>query len=441
MPSADEADEFARRSPARTAVVLILCALGYALTLYIFYPGVMTIDARYIYGDMLKHFIGDWQSPVMGALWSVIDPIAPGPASMFLLVTAIYWVGIALIAATMARSTWWAVVLPLLAISPPAFVILGVVWRDVLFTVVWLLAAALVFASTGRNASLRRLAQVFALALVVFGVLLRPNAIPAAPLLVAYIFWPAIWRLKRVAYLYGPAFIVLTALVPAVYYGLFDAKRQHPLHGLFVFDLAGITYFTRENQFPVAWTPEQAALLLERCYPTDKWDTYWYLEPCKFVMGRLEGDQIFGTDAMTQAWRNAVVSHPFAYLEHRVTFMRTFLAGENLVMWTQDAVNRTNTDRTAYQALVSLHDALRPLWIFKPALWLLLCAGFYALAWRRRATPSGAFSLAVCGSGLVYVASYFAVGLASDYRYAYWTVLATLTGGAVLLPRPSIKSA
>ena len=39
--------------------------------------------ARYVYEDIAKGFYGDWQSPVMTVLWSLIDPIAPGPASMF----------------------------------------------------------------------------------------------------------------------------------------------------------------------------------------------------------------------------------------------------------------------------------------------------------------------------------------------------------------------
>ena len=52
-------------SRLRIAAVLILIALGYALTFYVFYPGIMTLDARFIYNDMLKHSLGDWQSPVM----------------------------------------------------------------------------------------------------------------------------------------------------------------------------------------------------------------------------------------------------------------------------------------------------------------------------------------------------------------------------------------
>ena len=64
----------------------VLLAVGFGLTLLIFYPGVMTYDAKFVYEDIAKGTFGDWQSPVMVWLWGLIDPIAPGAGSMFLLI-------------------------------------------------------------------------------------------------------------------------------------------------------------------------------------------------------------------------------------------------------------------------------------------------------------------------------------------------------------------
>src|SRR5664279_797126 len=143
--------------PKRTPLLIAaMTAAGFALTLYVFYPGIMTFDALYVYKDMAKGFYGDWQSPVMIVLWSLIDPIAPGSGSMFLLIATFYWLAFGLLAFTMARrSVWRAVVLMLLAVSPPAFVFVGIIWRDVLFASTWLLSAALAFAVADRNAKLR----------------------------------------------------------------------------------------------------------------------------------------------------------------------------------------------------------------------------------------------------------------------------------------------
>src|SRR6478735_2389783 len=164
--------------------VAILLAAGFGLTLLIFYPGVMTYDAKFVYEDIAKGTMGDWQSPVMVWLWALIDPIAPGAGSMFLLIATTYWLGFGILSLTLAsRGSKVALLLPLLAVTPPALALVGVIWRDVLFATCWLLAASIAFAAEERRAGIRLIGQVLALALIIFGVLLRPNALLAAPIL------------------------------------------------------------------------------------------------------------------------------------------------------------------------------------------------------------------------------------------------------------------
>src|SRR5580704_9863194 len=96
-------------------VVAALLIAGYGLTLWIFYPGIMTYDAKFVYEDIAKGTLGDWQSPVMVWLWRVIDPITPGAGSMFLLTATAYWLGFALLSlALAARGRRGAVLLPIL---------------------------------------------------------------------------------------------------------------------------------------------------------------------------------------------------------------------------------------------------------------------------------------------------------------------------------------
>ncbi|MFY9697508.1 MAG: hypothetical protein WAK34_04150, partial [Rhodoplanes sp.] len=154
------------------ASVAALAGFGFALTLYVFYPGVMTYDALYVYKAIAEGRVGDWQSPVMTALWAAVDPIAPGAGSMLLLTAALYWLGFGLVGITLARrAPWLGVVAVLLAFAPPAFMFLGVIWRDMLFASVWLCAAALVFAAATARSALCIAAQAVALALVALGVM------------------------------------------------------------------------------------------------------------------------------------------------------------------------------------------------------------------------------------------------------------------------------
>ena len=71
---------------------------GFAVTVLVFYPGYSTADARYVYADALAWDFGDWQSPVMGLLWRLVDPLAPGSLSMFLLTAGLYWLAFGVLA-------------------------------------------------------------------------------------------------------------------------------------------------------------------------------------------------------------------------------------------------------------------------------------------------------------------------------------------------------
>lgn len=427
-----------RRVPRLLSMAVgALIASGYGVTLAMFYPGIMTYDAKFVYEDIAKSELGDWQSPVMTVLWAAIDPIAPGAGSMFLLIATSYWFGFGLLALAVARrSSRLALLLPLLALTPPALVFVGIIWRDVLFATTWLLAAVIVFAAAEHGTRPRMLVKVLALALCALGVLLRPNALIAAPILAAYIAWPAQTPWKRTAILFIPAMAGFFALVQGVYYGALGATRQHPLQSVMIFDLGGISHFTKHNQFPVTWSEPESAMLLNTCYQPTQWDIYWRLEPCEFVMRKVEREErLFGTPVITEAWARAIGRHPLAYLRHRLAFTWNFLGGNNLTMWLADVERPAQTvfpDRPAFAGLVWLHDGLKPTPLFRAGSWLLVCIVVCGLAWRRRQTPEGAFALGVCGSAAVYVLSFSVIGVASDFRYAYWAVLAGLAGGVVV---------
>jgi hypothetical protein len=275
-----------------------------------------------------------------------------------------------------------------------------------------------------------------ALALVVFGVLLRPNALLAAPILAAYTIWLSRMSLRRTALLCFPAMLVFFAAVQLVYYGVLHAKREHPLQTIMIFDLGGVSHFAMANQFAVEWSEAENAMLLDKCYQPTMWDIYWRLEPCDFGMRKVEREKgLFGTSAVSRAWLAAILRHPIAYLQHRSAFMWNFLGGDNLTLWTADIENLGKdvfADRAAFGAFRAAHDALKPTPFLRAGFWLLVCIVLCGKGWSR-APREAAFVSAVCGSAAIYVLTFFGVGVASDFRYGYWAVLAAMAGGVALL--------
>jgi hypothetical protein len=417
--------------------MLFICALtvaGFGLTLLFLYPGYLTNDATFVYSYVQEWHLGDWQSPLETMLWWLIDPIAPGSGSIFLLIVTLYWLGFGIIALTVARrSLALALVVPLLGLTPPAFILLSMIWRDILFSGTWLVAAATVYGTVDRGAPLRRTAQVIALVLIGFGILLRPNAITAAPLLIAYAIWPARFEWRRAALIFVPAVIAGYGLIHLTYYEILHVKRENPLHSLLVFDLGGITYYTKQNQFPVDWSPEEFALLTDRCYEPQHWDIYWTLDPCKFVMGRLErsGDVIFGTQRLDDAWVAAVTAHPLAYVAHRATVLWTFLvpANRTLELYKLSLPDETPLAHNPhFLALLPLHDALKATILYRVGLWLLLGVAVVGWAWPARRTQSGAFAISVAGAGIFYLLTFGLLGVATDFRYSHFGMVASLAG-------------
>jgi hypothetical protein len=110
-------------------------------------------------------------------------------------------------------------------------------------------------------------------------------------------------------------------------------------------------------------------------------------------------------------------------------------------MWTVDIAHPDRTvfaDNAWFMAVKGLHDRLAPTPLFRAGTWLSVCIAWCVLAWRRRATPAGAFLIGTCGSAVIYMATFLPVGVAGDFRYALWAVLAALAGAPVLAAsRPS----
>jgi hypothetical protein len=425
-----------------TGLLVILNIAGFAFTLAAFYPGVITVDALAVYRDVEHGFVGDWQSPVMGKVWGLIDPlartfidlpagVAGATVSIFLLTVTLFWLGFAVLSLSLTHdSIALAILVPLLALSPPAFVMAGVIWRDILLAGAWLLARALTFATVNGSRWLSLTSRSIALLLLAFGLLLRPNALFAAPFVLAYILWPNAFRLKRAILLYPAAVIAGYGLVQFVYYGLLEAKRQHILHAVLVFDLGAITSITKENQFPGTWSEKEFELLKSGCYDPRHWDTYWRIPPCQFVMGnRLERDGVFGTAELVEAWINAVISHPLAYAQHRLSHFWAFLTSPHSAVYLQ-AIGKDvpmYPHNPSFMWLYQTTDALKETVIFRPLTWVAVVLATLVLSWRYRSIPAGSYTVAMSSSAIAYIATFLVFGVATDYRYVYWVVLVGLT--------------
>jgi hypothetical protein len=434
---------------ARHALVLVLVGIGLAVTWRVFSPGIVNWDSGWIRDMARTGRFEDWQSPVMGLIWRWIEALGiEGAFGMFALTVGLFWLGVLLLALEAARhSTARAALVALMGLAPPVFVILGVVWRDVFFASLWLLAVALAVTSLDRVGGARWLLRGMAVILILVGFLCRSNALFAAPILLTYAVRPDWFSWKRLAVAYLPLVVALFAVMQVVFYGVLQAERKHALHSVFVFDLAGISHYSGKSAFPVTYTPEQTAMIETSCYNPAYWDAVWLWEPCSFVMKGLTRpeDPWFGTPRLRAVWLDAVRTHPFAYARHRLAYFNALLTRQNLVLWTIDVLNpevfkgqpQVRTDDAVFMAHRRMTETLHAATpIYRTGLYLALAVVLSALGWRRRDGADGALALALGLSAVVFVSTYAVFGVAAEYRYGLWATFASLFGLALVALRP-----
>ena len=179
-------------------------------------------------------------------------------------------------------------------------------------------------------------------------------------------------------------------------------------------------------------------LFTSACYNPTRWDYYWHLPGCEFVMKQLDApaDKIFGTPRlvgrMVERRQDASARLCRASYQLPVDVPDRIEPRNSSVRPRSSHPSDSCAEPLLYGIGRCVHYAGADLGI--PARLLAgNCTRIYALAWPVRATPSGAFAIGTTGSAIVYVLSFFPFGVAAEYRYGYWCVLACIAGAAAVM--------
>jgi hypothetical protein len=262
------------------------------------------------------------------------------------------------------------------------------------------------------------------------------------------------WLWRRLMFVQpgpGPMFDVQVALY-WVGIVLLDADKTGVESSLIIFDLGGITEHSGKSVFPDVGVTNPVAVN-HRCYDPYQWDSYsdWAKKPCPLgfdvFQSAVDADDLHPT----AIWVRAIVAHPFAYAEHRLSHFNQstwFLVsnGPKGTAWTQSVLNPWGFQVRQNAVLYNLNAvteeaALTPLgW---PIFWISL--GLSALILGAAARVS-AQSMAITASATLYGMGFLFVGVATGMRYYTWTISGAalgsvfvasevLTSGAVLSRR------
>lgn len=406
-----------------------MCAVGFMTQYLAFAPGSLSYDSTVQLEQAISGRFKDSHPPVMAWLWSWIIPIERGPRPMLIVQLAALWGGLFLIFLTKSTSRW-ALLIPAVGFVPWVSGLSGVIWKDVGMAASWLLCIGILMQPRLRAAAL--LAAPFFL----YGALVRTNAIFGA-LPILYLLAGRITKGWKQFALASCLLIAMAGATPLINNTLIGAEKERFHTGLFLDDLHAISLATGKNLFPPSVGVTDS--VLAACA-----DSYVWLLTCYQKAAPEKFSRFFFVDPpetpLFAAWRQAIKDHPLAYLQHR-TYLFAYLLGlagdRNLIAyWTYSEDNlghprKANALTAAYETTVGLTMRAAQ-FTYRIWFWLALpVVMLTAILWLRIRNDVAS---ALLWSSIFYIAGYFPITVSNDYRYAYWSIVATLVATMLILP-------
>lgn len=363
------------------------------------------------------------------------------PASMVMFNLGVFSLGSLLLAETVRRrKPWLGYLLPLALFLPFILNFIGALWKDTALAVCWWAAACIAVYAHDHPLQRkgRHILMALAYVLFVYGLLARHNAVTAAPFVLSALVvlhlasLPTARKALMIFFLSCVASLGTLKVSGLIIDQVYEVRKIDMLNDLILYDLAGITKNSGTNAFGVDFT-DQELQQAGQCYlPTD-WNAYADPEKCLFIMNRHTDAGWYNDGQPMRSWMQAVSHHPLAYAEHRLTVFGSFLRlGTESSYWArypgidQNDLGITHPQQPLFHVFQQYISAVEDAFFMRPWFWLLLNIIAIPVLWRRRAGTTDLAAGAIALSGTAYIMTYLIFGIASDFRYAYWAIMAAL---------------
>src|SRR6266849_6134291 len=446
---------------ARPTSIAIVAALLFAANLFAGFPGAANDDSNSQYAQAVDQRFNDWHPPIMAWLWSIFRLLADGNGPMFCFHVACYWLGFGLIAVALGRArrplAAWGIIG--VGLFPPFLMMNIDILKDVGLAVTFLAAFAALFWYRIEDRRAPTVVIVISSVLLFYGTLVRSNAVFGVIPLLAYLINPQwLGRPWRVLVLSAPVAMLIVPVSGLFNHNVLNATPVGIIRSLEIFDMTGIAFYSGDVS---VFGPGNSFTRqdVESCYTPVRWDTLSPWGKCRFFWHRLavsrdlrEVEEHLPIDAMEARpnpdlrnhWVASIIAHPLAYARHRLAHFSSeiyFLAqpGHNdaaafdAPMGEEASVAPDLLVRQEPPYLM-LYDVLKT-----PAFWLAIGACLLVLlasADLRRCPAAHEAALALVMSGLLYTCAYLIVGVATDLRYQFWSMVATFTALVISVSGP-----
>ncbi|WP_010163167.1 hypothetical protein [Sphingomonas sp. PAMC 26617] len=423
-----------RLRPAILAgAALVLCVAALAL----FWPGVALYDTVAQYGQVLAGEYEDWHPPVMARVWAVLRfGVGGGAAPMLVLQMVLYWAGLGLIAAALARidKPRAAIATLVIGVTPLFLGWQGTVLKDAQMLGAMLAAVGLVGWWRLRGVAVPILGWLLIAVLLGYATLVRANAVFATVALVVMLIGPRAWWARGVVALLGVGAVL--AVSPVINHGVLQAGSSGVERTEAIYDLAGIA--VRAPNAPTGLSADAVrAIVARHCVKPYFWDPLGEPERCN---AQVEPLRAYPAATLYRMLAVAIIHAPIAYAGHRLAHWNSterWLVGAGGPGALPPVVSQPNDlGLTSPGPAAGWWQALERVTVDTPLGWPIafLCVALVGLGvgLRRGGSAVRDLAMALLVSALLLEASFLLLSIASDLRYHLWSMVAT-TVAIVLL--------
>jgi hypothetical protein len=423
-------------APSRLVAPLVAMALC-ATQLTLIFPGELISDSRDQLHQAISHQYLDWHPPIMAFVWSWLLRINGNPGLLLVLHQCLHWLGFGLIAdgffrARMPGRAW----LVLAAGAFPVFLFYDKeIVKDVGMGSGLVAGFGMIFWFLVQRKSIPWWTLLLSGICIFYGALIRTNAIFAiGPVLLLYVARGRQFGLIKIV---GCSMLTAVEALPLsnwINHDVIGAKPQDPLRSLQIYDLMGIAVHSGDIGVLGERAPPMNKIV--DCYTSYWWDPYSPWGICQDVSHDLEyiSDDLYAVTPYlaerSALWRRAILEHPVAYMAHRLSHFNSsiyFFVPSVSYRYSKAPEVRSGL-RIITQSEIYF-DYLKKNFLFWPVFWLAL--GVCALPFLKpsaTAPPVIACARALITSGLLYSAAYLFIGVATETRYYYWSIMAIMLG-------------
>ena len=436
---------------SQSPILLTVAAIfGFLISLVFFYPGYRSPDSEWqlcqAVGDCM---LNNWHPVSMALSWKALISLTGGfvPA-MLIFQLLMFWAGVLLVSFWVWRKTgkWQLAILPLLlGFLPNIFNIIGVIWKDIQMASALLLGTGIILNTHDKNKWIRIFGIVTTLGLLVYAVSVRSNAIAAVlPLVVLFVFcykWPEKY--------YQKILIIITVCSALVLVNPLLNRLYQPEYGpssstMYAYDIVNILPASRV----ATEAPENirgALLAFSSCSLGNLQRTNLAFWAC---IDQEEVKKVFdeeGVFELKSYWRQTVTQYPLQYIAQKIeTYAQFVFSGDGQGIWT-DGGEVFSSEGSFSREQSFLSKSLRSVnygytidfgykyfpFLFKPWFWLLAAGAIMICSRGLKRYKKWVYGLST--SAIIYILSYAPGSLTPDYRYIYWSVIAVLVAGIIVL--------